>query len=61
MNSVKHLFERSRQRVTQEVKAGGDSQWQPRFLSEVWTLGKFGCWLQNRLDSRQKAESENDK
>jgi hypothetical protein len=35
---VKHLFGRSRQRVTQEVKAGGDSQWRPRFLSQGWDL-----------------------
>ena len=38
MDFVKHLFRRSRQRVTQEVKPGGDSQWRSRFLSEVWDL-----------------------
>lgn len=43
MNFVKHLFGRSRQRVTQEVKAGGDSQWRPRFLSEGWDLDNFAA------------------
>jgi len=40
MDFVNHLFGRSRQRVTQEVKAGGggDSRCRSRCLSEVWDL-----------------------